>query len=363
MRKILSICSLMVLLSVLFSGCGYSKTLSVANDPKPVVENERHPANNRQHEASVWLGCDAEKLNFLIRSVNSRLNQTDYHLWLSEVENTGIKKLYSLKKDRPISIVGSSNGFLYYWENGGLYGEDVLYCYSINNKTESILYSGSRHGHKTTYFANDGSVYIPLEVENKKVPQFLHILGDELLSVTSLKESYKLGDRTYAVVSEYGDAVERIICTTMDGTQEELQLGHAYTRAVIPCNDGLLIHNEGCTDLLYWIDADGNLNNLFSVPCMSSISAVNVCGTDVYISFMRFEKFGDYGRLRYKNDTLEGTYRINLTSYTTEKINDQIFNGIYNFDDTCLYCCDEEGNIFKMSLDGELVPLLTVVEQ
>ena len=359
MRKALSINGLILLLALICCSCGYSKTLPVVATPAPIVESGRHPANNRQHEASVWMGCDADKLNFLIRSVNSRSNQTDYHLWLSEVENTDIKKLYSLKKDRPISIVGSSNGFLYYWEDGGLHDEDVLYCYSINNKTEIILYSGSRHGHKTTYFANDGSVYIPLKVEHKKVPQFLHILGDELLAVTSLKEGYKLGDRTYAVVSEYGDAVERIICTTMNGMQEELQLGLAYTRSVIPCNDGLLIHNEGCTDLLYWIDKDGNINNIFSVPCMSSISAVNVCGKDVYISFMRFEKYGDYGRLRYENDTLEGTYRINLTSYTTEKINDQIFNGIYNFDDTCLYCCDEEGNIFKMNLNGEIVPLLT----
>ena len=33
-------------------------------------------------------------------------------------------------------------------------------------------------------------------------------------------------------------------------------------------------------------------------------------------------------------------------------------SGMYNFDDTCIYCCDEDGNIYRMELDGEVSPIL-----
>lgn len=49
---------------------------------------------------------------------------------------------------------------------------------------------------------------------------------------------------------------------------------------------------------------------------------------------------------------------IDLKDGTKEKINDYIFCGMYNFDDTCIYCCDEDGNIYRMELDGEVSPIL-----
>ena len=61
---------------------------------------------------------------------------------------------------------------------------------------------------------------------------------------------------------------------------------------------------------------------------------------------------------RFENDTEEGTWRIDLKDGTKEKINDYIFCGMYTFDDTCIYCCDEDENIYRMELDGEVSPIL-----
>jgi hypothetical protein len=191
--------------------------------------------------------------------------------------------------------------------------------------------------------------------------QYVHVEGDKVLGVGPLTEGYSLGNSVYYVLSDYSDVqVERIVKTTADSNAEvaELSLGQAYRRSIIPYEGGLLVHNEGLNSLLYRIESDGSVTELFNVSCLDSNSAVNIHGTDAYISVLRYEKYGEKGMLRYENDSLEGTYRINLIDGSVEKINDMCFDAIYNFDDTCFYCCDSSGNIYKMEFDGTTSPIM-----
>ena len=137
-----------------------------------------------------------------------------------------------------------------------------------------------------------------------------------------------------------------------------MQLPYADKRTLIPCENGLLIHNEGRGELLYWVDEEGEVTSLFSVPCILSDSSVTVYGTSAYLSFIRYEKHGEIGQVRYKNDTLEGTYKIDLRTFSAEKISDKVYCGLYNFDDTCIYACDEDCHIYKLDSEANIIDAL-----
>ena len=84
-------------------------------------------------------------------------------------------------------------------------------------------------------------------------------------------------------------------------------------------------------------------------------------GDAVYLSVLRYEKYSEIGMKRFENDTEEGTYRINLNDGTTVKVSNQIYDGLYCFDQVCLYACDENCNIYQLDLDGKQTAILLEV--
>ena len=134
-------------------------------------------------------------------------------------------------------------------------------------------------------------------------------------------------------------------------------------KSMIPCDNGLLIHNETNGDFLYFIEAEsGDVIELFTVDCIYAVSAVNVHDGYAYLSFVRYTKYGPLGigGKQDENDALNGTYRISLTDYSVEKISDESYNGLFIFDDTGIYACNEEGSIYKLDFDGQRIT--TVLE-
>ena len=116
-----------------------------------------------------------------------------------------------------------------------------------------------------------------------------------------------------------------------------------------------MVHNEGQDGLLYFIDEEsGAVRELFYVQCMASDSAVNTYGNYAFLSFTRWEKWGDFGMLRFENDTLEGTYRIDICTGETVKISDRIYSGLYIFGDNAIYAVDRQNQIFLLDFDGNV---------
>ena len=341
----------------------YNDRATLYNVPGDVVEIGDHPANNRQYRATVWMGVYADKLYFCSRK-GMFSNRTEYGRKLYVFEDREAHEVARLSQnDSVFLIAGQSDECIYYWvkkrENSKRYS---LCCYDLSTNEKQVIYQGRPNGKKTSYFAEDGTCYFPLDVEHPEdVPQFVHVSGTEVLEVCPLTKGYPLGDRTYEVVAGYGDVeAERIFCKDRDGITTELTFEkcRASTRAIIPCAGGLLIHNDRLSTMLYYICDDGEMTLLFSLPCLASQSSVQTCGSTVYLSVKRYVSLGEMGMRRLENDTEEGTWRIDLKDGTKEKINDYIFCGMYNFDDTCIYCCDEDGNIYRMELDGEVSPIL-----
>ena len=341
----------------------YNERATLYNVPGDVVEIGDHPANNRQYRATVWMGVYADKLYFCSRK-GIFSNRTEYGRKLYVFEDGEAHEVARLSQNvSEFHMMGQSGAHLYYWvkkwEKSKQYS---LYCYDLSTNSKQVIYQGEPHGKKTSYFAEDGTCYFPLDVEHPEdVPQFVHVSGTEVLEVCPLTKGYPLGDRTYEVVAGYGDVeAERIFCKDRDGITTELTFEkcRASMRAIIPCAGGLLIHNDRLSTMLYYICDDGEMTLLFSLPCLASQSSVQTCGSTVYLSVKRYVSLGEIGMRRLENDTEEGTWRIDLKDGTKEKINDYIFCGMYNFDDTCIYCCDEDGNIYRMELDGEVSPIL-----
>lgn len=341
------------------------KAITLLNCPLEISCIGSHPGNYWQREANVWLGCYDGKLYYYGGNKDGS-DKTKYDDSICVFEEGTLVELIQLPSHSKnvVEIIGIADHYLYYWEcTNSDYDNKKLYYFDLETNKVSLLFCGHLSVNASMYFADDGSVYVPLFPEAGEAAQYVHVLGGDVLGIEPLIEGYPLGDSVYFVAKESSDVqVERIIQADLEGNiiLEELPLGSAYDRCIIPYEDGLLIHNGQLNSLLYRIDKDGVLTELFSIPCLSSQSAVNIHGTDAYISVLRYEKYGEKGMLRYENDSLEGTYRISLIDGSVEKINDLCFGGIYNFDDTCFYCCDKDGNVFKMEFDGATSPVLLV---
>lgn len=340
------------------------KSIVYSNIPEEVTCSNYHPGNNRQ-QATVWLGCYDQQLYYFGAGKNDsdKIKHDDYLCVFRDGELETVAQL--APKNAVITILGIVDRFLYYRVNDtDHYDNQKLYCYDLAENERSLVFSGHLYPSSALYFADDESVYVPLFPQEDKETNFVHVLGVDLLGVEALTEGYSIGGSTYRVLKEHADPVEQILKTdTADSaTPEVLHLGPAYRRSVIPYDGGLLVHNEELDSLLYSINENGDLMELFNIPCMASKSAVNIHKTDAYISVVRYEKHGEIGMLRYENDTLEGTYKINLLDGSVKKINDMCFDGIYNFDDKCFYCTDCDGNIYKMEFDGTTSPILLISE-
>ncbi len=364
-RIVLVVLILVVIVAVIEKTFIHPKSVAFLQGPGEITGIVSCPGNNRQRQASVWLGCYDKQL-YYFGGRKAGADKTKYDDSLYVFQDGGLVEVFPLSRGKgEISILGIVDCFLYYWDYRGSDYENIrLYCYNLESNKESLLYSGHLYGVASLYFANDGSVYFPLFPESGKAAQFVHVSGESVLGVKPLTDGYPLGENTYYVESEYYDVVvERISKTDHDGNKlDEIPFESAHRRSMIPYEDGLLVHNEGLESLLYQIHEDGSVTKLFSVPCLGTTSAVNTHGTDAYISVLRYEKYGEKGMLRYENDLLSGTYRISLIDGSTEKISDMYFNGLYNFDDSCFYCCDQQGNIYKMKFDGTTEPILLLSE-
>ena len=78
------------------------------------------------------------------------------------------------------------------------------------------------------------------------------------------------------------------------------------------------------------------------------------------MSLLRYEKLGPLalGGVRYEDDQVEGTYRVNLDDFSVRKISNEIYNGLYYFGGDCLYACDQNCNIYRLGLDGNVLETL-----
>lgn len=275
---------------------------------------------------------------------------------LSRFENGKFQKIFAIDG----SGIGFCNGYFYYQtlKNQETY-EYSIHSYRLGQGDHTILTTIDIGSFRDTYFLENGKICVPVEGDSS---YYITIENAQVIDQTLQPEIYSFGAWEYVREGELSHI--NIVRYDADGNTysyvEELPYGK---KSMIPCDNGLLIHNETNGDFLYFIEAEsGDVIELFTVDCIYAVSAVNVHDGYAYLSFVRYTKYGPLGigGKQDENDELNGTYRISLTDYSVEKISDESYNGLFIFDDTGIYACNEEGSIYKLDFDGQRIT--TVLE-
>jgi len=221
---------------------------------------------------------------------------------------------------------------------------------NLSTKESKYLRSVESYSLSKVHYDPDGTCYIP----DKKNKGNYYILKDGNMSESvPHTEMYSLGSNQYAI--EDHDLVRYDTQGEREVLKEFIGLG---STCIIPCDNGLLVYVEGGSNLLYYIPEETEIvEPLFNFPGFASDSAVNVHGEWVYVSFARYKSLDGCGLTKFEDDTMEGTYRINLTDGTSEKLSDAIYTGLFIFDNTGIYAC-KQGCIYKLDFDGNVIMTL-----
>lgn len=332
----------------------FPKQCTITTEEITCGESVYNPANNHQTGANVWLGADNGKLYFFPAHYSDVSQQTKFYQHLSVFEDHTATRLTKLDG----SIIGIQDGYVYYrtWPyTDGTVNEYSIYSYNTFDDSEILLFS-STNSRAEGYFSSTGTFYIPADESGVT---FYPVVGNSINRQPKIKESYEINGRLYSIE---GFTFSQVIsCTDEQGNITYMDDAIPQGRkSVIPCKEGLLIHNEGQGELLYLICADTNeVIELFTVPCHFSRSTVNIHGSSVFLSFSRsqFDVSGDF-TIPFENDTLSGTYRIDLKNYSSTKISDSVYTGLYIFDDSGIYACDNNCHIYKLDFDGNVIMTL-----
>jgi hypothetical protein len=184
--------------------------------------------------------------------------------------------------------------------------------------------------------------------------------------VSNALRPYYLGEKEYVLNYEPGyDPC--LLMRERGGEWQDTGLDCGNKCTLISTQYGLVVHcsgySKGGKQHLYLIQPTGEAVELLSFPCLYSVSAINIFEDKLYYSIQRYEKYGEIGMTRYEDDEVEGTYIINLTDLSAEKISDMIFDGLYIFDNSGIYACDEHCSVYKLDFDGNVIDTLIEVSK
>jgi len=298
-------------------------------------------ANMHQDEAYVKMMAVNDKLYFYIES------------WW---EKHGLRR----KFNRKLCEIGNGEiqsvadfGVVYGYDQRYIYAhiDNELVAFDMQTNTQRSLTTCSQSLYDPLVFIDsDWTLRVKLVTQE----EFYYEIKDGKLLNTHLAddlyEEYELSGKTYAVSGDTGG----VFCQGEDITK---YLGSAYYRALVPYQDGLLLMNNGSQNLVYYIESDGTISSLFpEIPCKSTLSCINFYENYIFVSFLRRGELTNYETFEYyENDTLSGTYRIDMTDRSVKKISDNIYNGMYIFDDSGIYACNRDGDIHHLDFDGNVV--------
>lgn len=240
-----------------------------------------------------------------------------------------------------------------------LYGSDDQFIYTRSGR-HVVAYNTQLNSAKKVLPLNKDTIYHATFTSDGVLRLFEKYGSGECYTIQDGKliesdktvpehEQYEIGGKLYFVQDK------KLFC---QGEDISKQIGSASYRALIPYQDGLLLINDGYGSLVYYIREDGTIQALFpEFECMCSTSSVNFYENYVFVSFKRWKSYDESGIAlkSYENDSLEGTYRIDIRDGSVEKISDNIYDGMFIFDNSGIFACDRDGDISKLDFNGMML--------
>ena len=277
----------------------------------------------------------------------------DFHKTLAYIEDGKLVPIAKVSR-----LIGGYGDYIYYfgYDSDNTDRTKTLYVYnSITQLEKELLYADVGYSRIAYDFSFDG--LLRMQIEEKNNTTVFHIRGDEILTYFSDEtplNTIQLENNTYTFTLQ-------TICR--NGEDISNQFPSSPMRSAYPVGDGIIIHNENAHrgQIVSYICSDGDIISLFPEMEYDFIHhSLAVYEKYVFVSFKRYRAVVDYLITEeYENDTLSGTYRIDIRDFSRTKISDQCFDSMFIFDDTGIFGNNGSGT-YKIDFDGNL--LLTIIE-
>ena len=264
-----------------------------------------------------------------------------------------------------IRLVGYCNGFIYYVPRGNFDVRGSLMYYDLRSmKSRIIDCEYTIDPLRASIYTTSGLISIPLR-ENSNGYHYAVILEDRILSYEERVYALQIeSSRYYMIVPDpfifscnlY--STEQVVLIDEHDQEQliDLSIERSIARVgVYDVDNKCIIYCDQGPQILFMLDSDHKPVLVFSCECIHSETAFAIQGTNAIISVKRYEKLGQtgYGYSRYSNDVFEGTYLVNLLDLSSKKISDTVFCGLFCPDESSVYGCDEEGNVYLLHFSGE----------
>lgn len=323
-----------------FTSCLFFKADYNVNDAEIVVKDYKYNYANEQQDP-----------------VTTKLFMVNSELYVFHIDEGDLYVIRNGKADKILNAGKSAdcvvvNDDVYYLD------DTSLMHYSLSIEKKERLYNGDDF---LTLTSKEDTAYV-LSFENDCFYGAVDGVFDSDTKVSSDAFVEAFGKRYELRPSSYSIGKHELVVvggeTEMKIEGIEANEEDYVSKKIVAVENGVVIHNEGGSNLLYFIDGKtGEITNLFSVECMDSDTAMNIYGDKVYLSVYRYKGWGDSmkGMVGYENDTISGTYEIDLKTGESKKISDQIYDALYIFDSTGIYAVEEYGKVYKLDFDGNVI--------
>lgn len=352
----------MVLLAIVIGFTGYGTHIKdavtdlmeydVTAEPFHFAENRYHTANHYQ-----WHTCPIELFvwnNTLYVFFDDSNDKPQYRDTLCKIQNGELVPI----KDNVWRIIGSGNGYVYFQEHPEQDPYDqndrIMHLSCLDLSENHFYWLPSKD--VTPYFFDvvneDGSIY----TMSRDNPEKHYILKDGQILDSVETDFYTLGGNRYMV-----NIKGAIFRYTAAGDEERIYGGSVWDYALYPCENGLLVHEPYGVYLLTLIPEDTQEPVRLLECCPYAFCAANVHNGYVYVSMERRAGYNPFleRHIRSIFETIYGTYRISLEDYSIERLSDEVYKGLYIFDDAGIYAV-QDSRVCKLDFDGN--EIMTILE-
>lgn len=298
---------------------------------------EFHAGNSKQHISKVQLGVSGGKL----------------YKWVMEKQ-----KLYCYTNGR-FQKIATAYGTYGTIHDGHFYYASLAYklcSYHLESGVHRKLGDLGFYHAADCYAVDDAALAFPTDSERSS---YYRLIDGTIAEDTSTHEAYTFGEYTYQLEGDMN--LKALIRYDQDGksTEYESEL-HNVDMVVFPCSNGLVVTTGADGKKLYYINgASGEIIELFSLDCLGTETTLNIHKDTVYLSVLCYVEHGSLTWKSDPEDVRNGTYCISLSDYRIEKISDEVYSGLFIFDDSGIYACKDTGDVYKLDFNGNVLLALS----
>lgn len=349
-----------VLLIILFNNIHIVKEYDFVFSPDGNKENSLNYIQN-SHDYSTYL-CKGRLFFYIDGSDNSNYSEGLYEVTNSRAikilsfRNEYNKTDHSFCKEKPLCFV---NGSLLYCVNSSDITENAIISFDIDKGLSSIISSGE-DAKLITDTIKGNYAMLDRDSCNKLIfrcydgeHRFIAVSNTSIEFVEScnnysVNDSFSFGDFNYYW--------EEDIWLTQTSSHGDIRIAPlVIARPIIDVLDGNAIIVSRSGESGFWkISKNGEAVQLFpDIEGEKKNIAYQVYGNNLYISVRRYKKYQELDVLRFKNDSYEGFWKVDLLTGKKEKISSKMYKQLYIYDDSGIIACSYSGDIVLLDFNGK----------